>query len=46
MCAESVLEVIFSGVEGKISYIQFIAHMMFYCPTTRYFLQTVPERRV
>jgi hypothetical protein len=44
---EQILQVIFGGIEGKISHKQFITHMMFYyCPTHCYFPQTVPERRV
>src|SRR4030095_16868654 len=43
---EGVLQVVFSGVEGKVSYKQFIAHVMTYCPTNCCFLETVPERRV
>src|ERR1022692_585364 len=46
MRAKRVLQVVFGGVEGKISYKQFITHVMLYCPTNRHFLQTVPERRV
>ena len=41
-----VLKIVFSGVEGKIPNKQFIAHVMFYCPTNRCFPQTVPELRV
>ena len=46
MRAKRSVQVVFSGIEGKISHKQFITHVMFYCPTNRYFLQTVPERRV
>ena len=30
---KGVLQVVFGGIEGKISYKQFITHVMFYCPT-------------
>ena len=46
MLGERVIQVVFGGIEGKVSHIQFIAHMMLYGPTNRHFLQTVPERRV
>ena len=46
MRGERVLQVVFGGIEGKISDKQFITHVMFYCPTNRDFPQTVPERRV
>jgi len=32
--------------KDKVSNEQFITHVMFDCPTYRYFLQTVPDRRV
>ena len=46
MRGERVLEVVFSGVEGKVSHKQFITHVMFNCPTNFYFLPTVPDHRV
>src|SRR6266446_8002867 len=46
MRGERVLQVVFGGIEGKVSNKQFITHVMLYCPTNRYFLGTVPERRV
>jgi hypothetical protein len=30
---ERVLEVVLSGVEGKVSYKQFVTHVIYYCPT-------------
>jgi hypothetical protein len=35
---EGVLQVVFSGVEGKIPYKQFITHVMFYCPRLNFAL--------
>src|SRR5688572_3972484 len=32
MRSECVIQVVFGGVEGKVSHKQFTAHMMFYCP--------------
>jgi hypothetical protein len=32
MRREGVIQVVFSGIEGKISDKQFITHVMFYCP--------------
>ena len=43
---EGVLEVVFGGVDGKVSNKQFIAHVMFYSPTNRRSSQTVPDCRV
>jgi hypothetical protein len=33
MRGERVIQVVFGGVEGKISNKQFVAHVMFDCPT-------------
>jgi hypothetical protein len=46
VCGKRVLEVVFGGVEGKISYIQFIAHVMLILSDKPLLSQTVPERRV
>jgi hypothetical protein len=40
---KGVLQVVFSGVEGKISDKQFIAHVMFYCPTNFAFHRLFPN---
>jgi hypothetical protein len=44
--SECVLEVVFGGVEGKISNKQFRTHVMSYCPNTDPSIQTVPDCRV
>ena len=46
MRGKRVLQAVLGGGVGKISYVQFITHVMFYCPTKWRFPQTVPERRV
>jgi hypothetical protein len=43
MCGKGVLEIILGGVEGKVSDKQFIAHMMFYCPTNCTFHRLFPN---
>src|SRR5208282_4269109 len=40
---KGVLQVVFSGFEGKISYKQFITHVMFYCPTNFAFHRLFPN---
>jgi hypothetical protein len=39
---EGVLQIVFSGVEGKISYKQFITHVMFNCETNLAFVRLFP----
>ena len=46
MGGKRVLEIVFGGVEGKISYKQFVIHVMIYCPRLTPAFQTVPDCRV
>src|SRR5208283_5098356 len=40
---KGVLQIVFSGFEGKVSYKQFITHVMFYCPTNFAFHRLFPN---
>ena len=44
MIGESVLKIVFGGVEGKISNVQFITHVCDVLPITLY-LKPVPDHR-